>query len=57
MTLKIVSSNQFRKDLKRAIKRGKKMERLKTVVDTLAACQPFEAKYRDHRLTGDYRGF
>lgn len=38
MTLKIVSSNQFRKDLKRAIKRGKKRERLKTVVDTLAAC-------------------
>ncbi|MGI6767183.1 MAG: type II toxin-antitoxin system YafQ family toxin [Lentihominibacter sp.] len=55
--LKIVASNQFRKDLKLAKKRRFKLEHLKEVVDTLAARQPLDEKYRDHNLTGNYRGF
>lgn len=55
--LKIVPSNQFKKDLKLAKKRGFKLERLTTVVNTLAAGQPLDEKYRDHNLTGNYRGF
>ena len=35
--LKIVVSNQFKKDLKLAKKRGCRMERLRDVVDTLAS--------------------
>jgi mRNA interferase YafQ len=55
--LDIVPSNQFRKDLKLARKRGMKLELLQAVVDTLAKEQPLDAKYRDHCLSGDYRGF
>jgi mRNA interferase YafQ len=55
--LDIVPSNQFRKDLKLARKRGFKLDLLQAVVDTLAKEQLLDAKYRDHNLTGDYRGF
>jgi mRNA interferase YafQ len=55
--LDIVPSNQFRKDLKLARKRGMKLELLQAVVDTLAKEQPLDARYRDHSLAGDYRGF
>jgi mRNA interferase YafQ len=55
--LDIVPSNQFRKDLKLAKKRGLEIDLLQTVVDTLANEQPLDAKYRDHSLVGDYRGF
>ena len=55
--LSIVPSNQFKKDLKFAKKRGLNLELLSVVVDTLASQQPLDAKYRDHNLTGNYRGF
>ncbi len=55
--LNIVPSNQFRKDLKLAKKRGLKLERLTAVINTLAAQKPLDDKYRDHNLTGNYRGF
>ena len=55
--LKIVPSRPFKKDLKRAIKRGFPLERLAAVVDALAAGKPLEGRYHDHSLTGNYRGF
>lgn len=55
--LNIVPSNQFKKDLKLAKKRGLKLELLSNVVNTLAMQQPLEPKYRDHNLTGNYSGF
>lgn len=55
--LNIVPSNQFKKDLKLAKKRGLKLDHLITVVNTLAAQQPLDEKYRDHGLSGNYRGF
>lgn len=55
--LNIVPSNQFRKDLKLARKRGLPLERLSTVVQTLAMGLPLEDRYRDHSLTGNYRSF
>lgn len=55
--LEIVPSNQFRKDLKLARKRGLKIERLKEVVNILAEQKKLEDKYRDHGLSGDYKGF
>lgn len=55
--LNIVPSNQFKKDLKLAKKRGLNLESLSMVINTLAAQQPLEKKYRDHNLTGNYRGF
>ena len=55
--LSIVPSNQFKRDLKLAKKRGMNLALLSAVVDTLASQQPLDAKYRDHNLTGNYRGF
>ncbi len=55
--LKIVPSNQFKRDLKLARKRGCKMEHLRDVVNALANEQKLDEKYRDHRLAGNYNGF
>ena len=55
--LSIVISNQFKKDLKLAKKRGLKINHLKEVIDTLANSQPLNEKYRDHNLSGEYSGF
>ena len=55
--LKIVPSNQFRKDLKLAAKRGLIIQKLQYVVNVLARQELLEAIYRDHGLTGEYRGF
>lgn len=55
--LKIVPSNQFKKDLRLAKKRGCKIEHLRDVVNTLACGKKLDEKYRDHSLTGDYGGF
>lgn len=55
--LKIVPSNQFKKDLKLAKRRGCKIELLQEVVNTLALGQSLDKKYRDHGLAGNYRGF
>lgn len=55
--LNIVSSNQFKKDLKLAIKRGLKIEKLSSVVNTLASQKKLDEKYHDRNLTGEYQGF
>lgn len=55
--LKIVSSNQFKKDLKRAKKRGFNFERLTEIVNMLAAQKKLPERYRDHNLVGEYSGF
>lgn len=55
--LEIVPSNQFKKDLKLAKKRGLKIDKLRDVINTLAEQKKLEDKYRDHSLTGEYREF
>ncbi|MDE5818364.1 MAG: type II toxin-antitoxin system YafQ family toxin [Lachnospiraceae bacterium] len=55
--LDIVPSNQFKKDLRLAKKRGCKMDNLRKVIDILAHEQKLDAKYHDHELTGNYKGF
>lgn len=53
----IVPSNQFRKDLKLAQKRGYDLSKLKAVISTLASGEALEPRYRDHLFTGNYGGF
>lgn len=57
MMLKIVPSNQFKRDLKLAKKRGRKIEYLREAVNMLASGRRLDDKYHDHGLTGKYRGF
>lgn len=49
-------TNQFKKDYKRAKKRGHNELRLKVVIDQLANDQSLPPQYRDHELVGNYIG-
>ena len=55
--LDIISSNQFKRDLRLAQKRGFRMDRLKAVVTALASGETLSRKCRDHSLSGNYSGF
>lgn len=55
--LKIQVSTKFRKDYKRIKKRGYNLSLLQDILDKLCAQEPLAPKYRDHALTGLYKGF
>ena len=57
MALKLVVTSQFKKDYKKAKKRGFNLGELQVVLDKLCAEEPLEERYRDHALTGNYMGF
>ena len=50
----IKTSAKFRKDFKRANKRGKNMGKLKTVLDILVTDTNLPSRYKPHKLSGDY---
>ena len=49
-------TNQFKRDLKLAKKQNKNLDKLYEVIDVLANGGTLDAKYRDHDLTGKYKG-
>jgi mRNA interferase YafQ len=51
-----IRTAQFKRDVKLAEKRGKKMSLLKTIMTALVNEELLEVKYRDHKLTGNYKG-
>ena len=55
--LDLVTTAQFRKDLKRIRKRDYDLSKLDDVLQTLLAEKPLLEKHRDHDLAGDYKGF
>ena len=55
--LDIVLSNQFRKDLRLASRRGYDLALLDQTVQILAKQEPLPSKNRDHELAGNYAGF
>lgn len=55
--LDLVTTTQFRKDLKQIRKRGYDLSKLDSILQKLLAGEPLQAKHRDHDLTGDYKGF
>ena len=56
MKYDIQFTNQFKKDLKLAQKQNKNLDKLFEVIDILANGGTLDAKYRDHDLTGNYKG-
>ena len=46
----VVSSNKFNKQLKKIIKQGKKLEKLRDVVIKIANGETLDSKYKDHAL-------
>ena len=51
----ILRTSQFKRDVKKATKRGKGTDRLKTVIVLLAQGRTLPAKYKDHQLKGVYK--
>lgn len=49
-------TTQFKKDVKLADKRGKDLEKLKTVLELLIAGDELPAQYKDHPLRGNFSG-
>ena len=49
-------TTQFKKDLKLAKKQKKDINKLFEVIELLAEGKSLEAKYRDHDLSGNYKG-
>ncbi len=57
MMYRIIPTARFRKEVKRAAKRGLPMERLEHVIDELAEGKMLAPQFRDHALTGDFAGY
>lgn len=56
MKYEVKFTNQFKKDIKLAKKQNKDLNKLFDVVNILAEGGILEAKYRDHDLSGEYKG-
>ena len=56
MEYKIKFTSRFKKDLKQAKKQGKDIEMLFDVIEKIAKDETLDGKYRDHSLTGNYKG-
>lgn len=55
--LKIRYSSKFENDYKRIKKRKYNLSKLKTVISMLQNREPLPKQYRDHGLTGNYKGY
>ena len=51
-----VYTKQFSKDIKKAQKRKKNLEKLKIILRTLIEGHPPDPLHHDHKLIGDYQG-
>ena len=49
-------TTQFKKDVKRAEKRGKDLTELRAVLDLLIEGKPLPPEYKDHPLRGNFAG-
>jgi len=56
MKYEIKYTTQFKKDLKRAKKQHKDLDKLFDAVSVLANGDKLDESYLDHELTGDYAG-
>lgn len=54
--MRLSQTNQFKKDIKRLQKRGKDLEKLKSVIGLLIAKQPLPPRHQDHQLSGNWAG-
>ena len=51
-----VYTKQFAKDVKKAQKRGKNLEKFKIIATTLLDGETLDEIHRDHKLLGNYSG-
>ena len=51
-----VYTRQFERDIKKAQKRGKNLDKLKIIARALIEGEKLDPLNRDHQLIGDYKG-
>ena len=56
MKYEVKFTHQFKKDMKLSKKQGKDSEKLYAVIEKLANGEKLDVKYRDHELSGNYKG-
>ena len=56
MKYKIKFTKRFKKDLKQAKKQGKDIDKLFDIIEKIANDEALDEKYRDHSLSGNYKG-
>ena len=56
MKYEVKFTTQFKKDLKLAKKQNKNLDKLLEVINLLSNGKKLEVKYRDHDLSGSYKG-
>jgi mRNA interferase YafQ len=49
-------TRQFNRDVKRAQRRGKNLEKFKIIAHTLLSGEPLDKIHKDHQLIGSYSG-
>ena len=54
--LELATTTQYRKDLKRAARRGLNLRRLNAVLEQLVEQKPLAPQHKDHALLGEYKG-
>ena len=52
--MRLLTTNRFERDLKRAIKRGKDLDKLWKIVELLLDNKPLKKRHRLHSLSGNY---
>lgn len=55
--LSAIRSSQFKRDVKRAGKRGKDLTKLRTVLTLLTEQKPLPSSCLDHPLSGGWKGY
>ena len=53
----VITSKQYEKDVRLAVRRGLDIEKLLEVVRLLRNGKPLPEKHRNHLLHGDYKGY
>lgn len=51
----VIYTTHFKKSLKKIIKQGKDIDKLKPIIEKLMNKEPLEKKYKDHSLYNDKR--
>ena len=55
--MRLLTTGRFERDLRRARRRGKNLDRLWAVADRLLAGEALEPRHRAHRLSGQWTRF
>jgi len=53
----IIYTTQFKRDYKKIKKQNKELNKLRVLIEKLISGEGLEPKYKDHQLTGEFKGY